>query len=108
GITPGRVLVSIDPGPSGLPWLWRLGVRLVGLGNARPRMLPATVGDALPVVPYERPLLVDPVFAPPRLRDAPLADLPAGGTLLAVTPAGDADAGLGLVIEADTVDLTSV
>jgi hypothetical protein len=108
GITPGRVLVPIDPGPSGLPWLWRLGVRLVGLGNARSRTLPATVGDALPVVPYERPLLVDPVFAPPRLRETPLADLPAVATLLAVTPAGDANAVLELVIEADTVDLTSV
>jgi hypothetical protein len=108
GIAPGRVLACIDPEPSGLPWLWRLGVRLVGLGNARARPVPSTASDALPAVPYERPLLVDPVFAPPRLRETPLADLPGVATLLAVTPVGDASAVLELAIEAETVELSSV
>src|SRR4030095_8464764 len=40
GLTPTRVLVTIDPDTSGLPWLWRLGVRLAGLGNARARGVP--------------------------------------------------------------------
>jgi hypothetical protein len=108
GIAPARVMVCIDPEPSGLPWLWRLGVRLAGLGNARARAMLAAGDETLPAVPYERPLLVDPVFAPPRLREAPLADLPAVATLLAITPVGETSAVLELALEAETVDLSSV
>ncbi len=107
GLTPARVLVTVDPEPSGLPWLWRLGVRLAGLGNARARALPAD-GDALPVTPYERPLLVDPVFAPPLLRETALADIPGVATPLALTPAGDAGVRLELALAADAVDLATV
>jgi hypothetical protein len=108
GIVPARVLVDIDPEPSGLPWLWRLGVRLAGLGNARARAMPVAGGEVLPATPYERPLLVDPVFAPPRLREAPLVDLPGVVTLLAMTPVGDTSAVLDLALDAETVDLSSV
>jgi hypothetical protein len=108
GLAPGRVLVSVDPESSGLPWLWRLGVRLAGLGGARRRALPAAQGEAPPVAAYERPLLIDPVFAPPILTQAPLADLPAVATLLAATAAGDSGVILELALEADTVDLTGV
>lgn len=107
GLTPTRVLVLIDPEPSGLPWLWRLGVRLAGLGNARARPL-AGGADSLPVTPYERPPLVDPVFAPPLLRETALADIPGVATLLALTPAGDACLVLELSLDADAVDLATV
>ena len=107
GLTPTRVLVTIDPESSGLPWLWRLGVRLVGLGNARARALPAG-SEALPVTPYERPLLVDPVFAPPLLRETALADIPGVATLLSLTPAGGAGVVLDLSLDADAVDLATV
>jgi hypothetical protein len=107
GLTPTRVLVTVDPEPSGLPWLWRLGVRLAGLGNARARPLPAA-GDALPVTPYERPLLVDPVFAAPLLREAALADIPGVATPLSLTAAGDAGVVLELSLQAEGIDLATV
>ncbi len=107
GLTPTRVLAAVDPEPAGLPWLWRLGVRLAGVGNARARALPAG-GDALPVTPYERPLLVDPIFAPPLLRETPLADLPGVATPLALTAAGAAGVVLELTLAADAVDLAGV
>ncbi len=108
GLAPGRVLVTLDAAPSGLPWCWRLGVRVAGLGNARSRALPDAAAEALPVTPYERPRLVDPVFAPPLLQQAALADLPAIATPLAVVPAGDAALVLEIGLEADTLDPAAV
>jgi hypothetical protein len=107
GLTPTRVLVTIDPEASGLPWLWRLGIRLGGLGNARVRALPGA-GDTLAVTPYERPLLVDPVFSPPLLRETALADVAGVATPLAVTAAGEAAVALELALEAEGVDLARV
>jgi hypothetical protein len=107
GLTPARVLVALDAEPSSLPWLWRLGVRLGGLGTARPREL-AGLAEALPVTPYERPLLVDPVFAPPLLRETALADLPAVVTPLALTTSADGAAVLELSLESDAVELSGV
>jgi hypothetical protein len=107
GLTPTRVLVTIDPETSGLPWLWRLGVRLAGLGNARARALPAGA-DALPVTPYDRPLLVDPIYAPPLLRETALADVPGVATPIAITPAGDGGVVLEMTLDADAVDLAGI
>ena len=101
------MLVTIDPETSGLPWLWRLGVRLAGLGNARARAVPGGA-DALPVTPYDRPLLVDPIYAPPLLRETALADVPGVATPITLTPAGDAGVVLELTLDADAVDLAGI
>jgi ribosomal protein L34E len=108
GLTPARALAGLGGERAGLPWLWRLGVTLTGLGNAVPRPLPAGDAADLPVASFARPRLVDPVYAPAALRDAPLADL--AGTLT-VRRVSDAPGGRTVVeaeLEAEAVDLGAV
>lgn len=97
GIGPDRVLIGLDPEPSALPWLWRLGVRLAGLGNARKR------GEA-----FLRPHLVTPVFAAPAMREAALAGIAAVATPTKVFPQGDGRVVVDLTLESDAVDLGQV
>jgi hypothetical protein len=102
GIVPSRVLGGLPNGADDLPWLWGLTIRLAGLGNAQPRTADATSSAA-----YARPRLVEPVFAAPSLRQAPVADVP-----VTVTPRRIGEEADGTILEldvrADSVDAGSL
>jgi hypothetical protein len=104
GIVPSRVLAALPAGSDGLPWLWRLGVRLAGLGNARPREQP---DDVAANVVYARPRLIDPTFAAAALRQLPIADVPATVVPRQVSEGADGTI-LELDVRADSVDAGSV
>jgi hypothetical protein len=105
-ISPDRVMVRLEDRRD-LPTLWRMSVTLVGLGNAAPRPLPAGTAADLPVRPYDRPRLVNPLFAAPPLRQAVLPEQPGAVTVRAVTPAGGARVTLVLELGA-SVDLSAL
>ena len=108
GITPARAMAAIGEEPGGLPWLWRLAVRLVGLGNAFVRQPPVGTAADLPVPSFARPRLVDPVFAAPALREAPRADLPGTLTPRRISPLPDGRVVVEADVEADSIDLADV
>ena len=105
GLTPSRALAGLGAERAGLPWLWRVGVTLAGLGNAVARSLPAGAAGDLPAVSYARPRLVDPVFAAPVLREAPLSDVAGVLTPRRVTETPDGRTIVEADLEAETTDL---
>lgn len=107
-LAPDRAMASLDAEPAGLPWLWRLGVSLLGLGNAVPRALPPGMAGDAAVRAYARPALIDPVFAAPALREGPRTDVPVTVTPRRVGASGDGGVGVEADLETDAVDLSTL
>ena len=99
GLSPARVMIRSEPSGM-LPNLWTFAVGLIGLGNARPKSL----GEGAALV-YERPRLIDPVYAAEPLREFPASDQPCTVTVRAVQRAAEGRTTVELDVATDSIDL---